>query len=269
MRQTILRSALVLLFISISAQMAWANGGAWLSPVLYVPGLVVLSPLLGLPVTLAAAILERPFVSLAGVRTHALTRSIRANLLSWLVGLVFMVVVIFFALPVTYLDRVLSGDPIVSVFALWLLEMAYYILAIPISILIEGGYYRAILRRQRGVLRWRWVVAANVFSNVVLVAMAFVPAILRKNDPTLVRNVEPHLETLWWLLAAISAALVLFALRPLGKGQPAVPEATEHGPGSECDAAERSLTHAGVRARGNSNVPESESFCEESHQHVD
>jgi hypothetical protein len=214
-RQTILRGALVLLFISISAQMAWANGGAWVSPVLYVPGLIVLSPILGLPVTLAAAVLERPFVSLAGIRTHALTRSIRANLLSWVVGLAFMVVARFFARPVAYFERVLSWDPIVLLIALWWLEMAYYILAIPISILIEGGYYRAILKRQGGVLRWRWVVAANVFSNVVLVAMAFVPGILREDHPRLVRNVEPHLETVWWALYAFCIVLVAFALRPL------------------------------------------------------
>ncbi len=226
-RQTILRGVLVLLFISISAQVALANGGALLSPVLYVPGLVVLSPLLGLPVTLAAAVLERPFVSLAGIRTYALTRSIRANLLSWVVGLVVMVVAVFIRPVARDLAAEWSGDALFSVFALGLLEIAYFILAIPISILIEGGYYRAILRRQGGVLRWRWVVAANVFSNVVLVAMAFVPEILREDYPRLVSNVEPHLETVWWVLAATCLALVVFAFRPLREPVQAAPEATQ------------------------------------------
>ena len=230
-RQTIFRSLLVLLFLSIPAQVALANGAAWLSPVLYVPGLVVLSPLLGLPVTLAAAILERPFVSLAGVRSHALERSIRGNLLSWLVGLTIMFGV---SLAVYFIATVPMSYVVAVETTLSLLAMPFFILAIAVSILVEGGYYQTILRREGGILRWRWVVAANVFSNVVLVAMAFGPGILRENHPRLVRNVEPHLETVWWILAAICLALVVFAFRPLREpvqaatepSQPAAPAET-------------------------------------------
>jgi hypothetical protein len=221
-RQTILRGVLVLLLLLIPASLAFGNSG---SPALFFPGLVAFSPLLGLPATLVAAVLERPFVSRAGIQTHALTRSIRANVLSWLVGLFFVF---------------LLGSNQVAV----MLAILYFILAIPISILIEGGYYWAILKRRGGGLRWRWVIAANVISSVCLVALDFVPSILQEKYPRLEFVVEPNRPTLYWILAIISVALVAFALRPLGKGQRVVPEASEHGPGFECDATEQSMTHA-------------------------
>jgi hypothetical protein len=245
-RQTILRGVLVLLLVSLTAEAALANA---ISPVLYVPGLVLISPLVGLPATLAAAVLERPFVSLAGIQRHAIARSIRANLLSWLVGLPFS----FFAVAS-------PGEGALLFFA---------ILAVLISIAIEGGYYLRVLERQGAVLRFRWVVAANVLSSALLIGLSFAPGILRSRYPRLEFVVEPHQPTLYWILAAISVALVAFALRPLGKGQPAVPEATEHGPGSECDTTEPSLTHAAVATPRGNDLAQTASLREEACQHVD
>jgi hypothetical protein len=229
-RQTVLRGVLVLWLVLIPAGLAFGNSGAPFELVLYVPGLVVLSPLLGLPVTLAAAVLERPFVSCAGIRRHALTRSMRANLLSWLLGLVIM----FFGGFAGYLAAHLFSESVFFPYVLGLVEIAYFVLAIPISIVIEGSYYNSVLYHNGGVVRWRWVIAANIFSNAVLVAMAFVPGILRENHPKLVRNVEPHLETVWWLLAAMCLVLVAFAFRPLREPLQAPAEATQ--PPAEADS---------------------------------
>ena len=145
------------------------------------------SPLLGLPATLVAAVLERPFISRAGIQRYALTRSIRANLLSWLVGLFFVFL--------------LESNQVAV-----MLAILYFILAIPISILIEGGYYWAILNRRGGGLRWRWVIAGNIVSAAFLMSLSFVPGILRSEYPRLEFMVEPHEETVRWLLAAICLA---------------------------------------------------------------
>jgi hypothetical protein len=188
----------------------------------------VFSPLWGLPLTLLAAVLERPFVSRAGIRTYALTRSIRANLLSWLAGLIF--VFLFALFTPGSMSNPRSGYGPVE-----LLATIFFVLAIPVSTLIEGGYYRAILKRQGGLLRWRWVIAANVFSNAVLVAMAFMPKFLWGHGAIPSWCFEVRLLTLWlvlsealsWILAAICLAIVAFAFRPLRKPLQAEPEAIQ------------------------------------------
>jgi hypothetical protein len=50
-----------------------------------IPGLAIAGPALGLPLSVLASFLERPFVSLAGVRRHAIWYSLQANCISLLV----------------------------------------------------------------------------------------------------------------------------------------------------------------------------------------
>jgi len=218
-RQTALRGVFVLLLVLMPAGLALANSGA---PVLYLPGLVMISPLWGLPATLAAAVLERPFVSRAGIQRHALTRSIRANLLSWLVGLVISLFMVAF----------IAAGPKPLGFAAAVVFAIACVICLPVvfSIFVEGGYYVQVLRRDGAILRWRWVIAGNIVSAAFLTSLSFVPDALRREYPQLEFMVEPHREPLWWLLAAISLALVLFALRPLGQRQQVIREAPQFAP---------------------------------------
>jgi hypothetical protein len=215
-RQTILRGALVLLFFSVLAEAAMANSGAAIH-VFFIPGVAVFSPLLGLPVTMLAALLERPFVSWAGIRSYPLTHSIRANLLSWLAGFVFISFVALW--NAGFMSDSKGGYGPVE----WVVAVLF-VLAIPVSILIEGCYYRTILKRQGSVLRWSPVIAANIVSNTVLAAMAVAPAIL---DPFFsINRIADCLsayqwfavsEMLEWILAAICLDMAVFAFWPLSK----------------------------------------------------
>jgi len=53
-----------------------------------IPGLALAGPALGLPLSVFAAFLERPFISLAGVCSDAIWYSLQANFVSLLIGYV-------------------------------------------------------------------------------------------------------------------------------------------------------------------------------------
>jgi hypothetical protein len=190
-RQNVLRGVLVLWLVLIPAGLAFGDTGTTM--LYFVPGIGAIGLVAALPLTLVAAVLEWPFVSRAGIARYAFTRSLRANLLSWLVGVI--VTFLFFAGP----------GPI-------LLAFAYSLLAIPISIVIEGRYYTAVLAREGGVLRWSWVIAANFFSTFSLNVVVLSPVLIR---PDLLRKSGLIEGPPLWALAAMCLVLVVFALRPL------------------------------------------------------
>lgn len=51
-----------------------------------VPGCALIGPAMGLPLSVLAAFLERPFYSAAGIKRGAIWYSLQANLISLLVG---------------------------------------------------------------------------------------------------------------------------------------------------------------------------------------
>jgi hypothetical protein len=98
--------------------------------------------------TLLAAFIERPFIRSAGFRQNALLFSIRANIWSWLFGT---------TLAYAFL---LIGPFHEGFFAL-------HLLAVPISIAVEGVYLFAVAKRNECSLRWRPLVWCNIVSGIV------------------------------------------------------------------------------------------------------
>lgn len=102
--------------------------------------------------TLLAAFLERPFTKAAGFHEHALVYSVRANILSWFLGLL-----------LAYAS--LSVDRRGSLF------FVIVFLAIPFSIAIEGAYLSFVRKRNGARLMWKPIVLGNIFSGLVLLAV--------------------------------------------------------------------------------------------------
>lgn len=100
--------------------------------------------------TLLAALVERPFLTMAGFRRLALIYSIRANILSWAggVGIVF-----------------LFGTSTPGVFVL----MLY--LAVPFSLAIEGAFLWQIQQKSRARFDLAPFIAGNIISGVLLLVV--------------------------------------------------------------------------------------------------
>jgi hypothetical protein len=210
------------LFILLPAGLAY---GDFIGPIgAFVPGGVVMSPLLGIPATLLAAFLERPFVSLAGVKRRALAYSIRANLLSWLVGILFMIVCIPFF-------RVVDDPPLAI--------PLYALAAISLSICIEGAYLSFKVQDRDGRIRWRWIIAGNVLSAFALLLVGAITEIWGHANPLLARRVESYEVELTFALAALSLAILVYGLWPRAREPWNAPAAAgEDGYAEEAGAAE-------------------------------
>lgn len=186
MRHATFPIAVALLFVT--ATPALAN---FVSVVVcFVPGFQTLSLWYALPLSVLAAALERPFVTRAGVSRHAFCASLQANAVSTLIGFLF----------------VLAAHAAVhsSYGLLWIL------FAVSVSITAEGFYYLVMAIPRGGELKWRWIIAGNLFSSV---AILFVPALVplvNAWNPELRWEVEPY-EDLLPIWGAIGSS-VLFVL---------------------------------------------------------
>jgi hypothetical protein len=179
--------ALASLVVLACASPALANS---FSPTLvgFFPGLPPLSLGLGLPATVLAAVLERPFVTRAGVREHALWYSLQANFVSLVLGYV--------TFPLALVLFILSGHGIL----LW------PPIAVTISIWSEGEYSRRRVLRH-GPLRWSSIVWGNLLSNLVLLAVPYGAQPLYANRPTLVWDLDPDQDDLFWSALVASGGL--------------------------------------------------------------
>jgi hypothetical protein len=142
--------------------------------------------------TVLVAFIERPFVSLAGVDKRPLLRSIRANLLSLVVGI-----------PVAggiYADRSPQG----------LIGLA--VVAVAITIVVEIAYLQSVLRKESRQLRWLWIVLGNIVSNLVLVGISLTVRMLNEDYPELGNVVQPYESLLMWTHFTISTTAVVAAL---------------------------------------------------------
>lgn len=113
--------------------------------------------------TLLAAVIERPFVTRAGVARLALLHSLLANVLSGSIGI----------LAIALLEAIDLPEPDSLDLTMFLLLA----IGLLISIVVEGLYYW-LLRRRAGGLRWRWVALGNVVSLLVLVVLHYLLPIL-------------------------------------------------------------------------------------------
>jgi hypothetical protein len=135
-----------------------------------------------------ASVLERPFVSRAGVPESAFWYSLQANFISLAIG---------------YVSLPLAVPLIYSAFGLF-----WCMIAFGISVVSEGSYYQrcAIIAPQ--TLRWGWVVVANFLSSFVLLLLPTIALVLKEANPNLQWKLAPYQNTLFW--ASITASSVLF-----------------------------------------------------------
>lgn len=145
------------------------------------PGFAMMGPIMGLPVSVLAAFVERPLVQRAGVTKHALWFSLQANFVSLLAGYAALLI----AGPTLFHDT--SGAV-----ALW------PFVAIFISIVVERTYLALINRPQ--FVRWNWIIAANLCS----VGACFGVLVLEA-------TITYHFEGLRYSAESIEIPLTMFA----------------------------------------------------------
>jgi hypothetical protein len=158
----------------------------------FLPGFLFISLGAAIPATVLAGVLERAFVSRAGVKVNAIWYSLQANLVSAAAGVLCM--------P----------------FALGLLDVfppLWFLLAVTISIGSEGVYYEWCALEPGQKLRWRWIILANIFSSAVL----FVPLPMltylsdRYTDSYCWWGLRFERYQLWILCPSVAASLAAFA----------------------------------------------------------
>ncbi len=182
----------VLLLVLLPASVACADviaPFAWLWP-----GVVVMNLPMAVPATVLAAFLERPFVSRLGIQQHALRYSLRANFLSLLGALPFII----------------WGWELIGAFGLF-----FCVLAVILSIMIEGWYLRHAVREAGYSLRWGWVIAGNLLSSGVLMGISAVASTML---PLPYRLFKCLLALMPWLLVlgtVIGIAALVATLWPI------------------------------------------------------
>lgn len=206
--KTLLQAAILLLTL---ASPAYANA---IAPTAYFwPGVLPLMGGMALPASVLAAVLERPFVSHAGVREYAFWYSLQANLISLAIG--------YATLPV-------GVDAIFSIGPLWSL------IAVAMSIGSEGWYYqwRAVQAPER--LRWRWIVAGNVFSSIVLLLLPPMTLAIKEAQPDLEWTLAPYQNALFWgsVIASVTLFLGSFVAPGLLRRMRTIPNQASHQSGT-------------------------------------
>ena len=155
-----------------------------------IPGLAIFGPALGLPLSVLAAFLERPFLCRAGVTTNTLWYSLQANFVSLLVGYVATMVVIPFVM-----------SPIVAFAMLW------PFVALAISVATEWKYIQ--FRNPSRRFPWEPFAAGNVFSAAVCIAILFLVQWLRSQLPHVAISIRAHEDAMTMTVAVASMGLFL------------------------------------------------------------
>jgi len=164
---------------------AFANS---IAPTFYFwPGVLPLMLGLALPASVLAAVLERPFVSRAGVTEYAFWYSMQANFISLVLG--------YLTLPV-------------GVEAVYTIGPFWSLIAVAMSVVSEGWYYRWRAIKGQGRLRWGWIVAGNGFSSFVLLFLPPVALAIKEAQPQLVWDLKPYQGGLFW--GSVSGSVVVF-----------------------------------------------------------
>lgn len=155
-----------------------------------IPGLAIFGPAMGLPVSVLAAFVERPFVTRAGYKKSAIWFSLQANFVSLLVGYVATI----FVLPVIDSTN-------------YAVALAWPFLAVGISILTERHYLNARLSPNR--VPWPPIVAANLISATACIAVLIVAASIRSNNRYWAAELRPYEVPLTVVAAALSLLLLI------------------------------------------------------------
>lgn len=159
-----------------------------------IPGLAMLGPAMGLPLSVLAAFVERPFWTRAGVMQHTIWYSLQANLVSLVIGYGLMIA------------AAVIGDVLRDYDALF---VVWPFLAVMISIAIERTYLN---RRVPGrTVQWGWATLGNLISAALCVGLLFFITYAKADDDFrgLRLALRPHAP---WLhaFAAIGSAVLFF-----------------------------------------------------------
>lgn len=128
----------------------WANS---LAPFVWLwPGIIVFTGWASIVATVLAAVIERPFVSAAGLKSHPLAYSLQANAISLLGGV---------------LAALIINDVVFSPLAL-LVPFA----AVTCSIVVESAYLKIQAQRQNVAFRKGPIILGNLCSSFVLIAVS-------------------------------------------------------------------------------------------------
>src|SRR5262245_635604 len=108
-----------------------------------IPGLAFVGPAMGLPLSVLAGFIERPFYTRAGVQRHALWYSLQANCVS--LGFGFAATLLFM-----FLNDLLHYA--FDFFAVW------PFFAVCVSILVERTYLQRYANADPTPIRWSWCI---------------------------------------------------------------------------------------------------------------
>ena len=153
------------------------------------PGMVHANFALAIPASILAAVLERPFLTRAGVSRHTMLFSLQANAVSLAIG--------YITIPVGYA-------------AIYVIGPLWWIIAVGLSIVSEGWYCR-LRATDGGQLRWRYIVYGNIFSSFVLLSLPFISMEIGRSHPRIWWPFELHLEILAWAVTIASAAVFVLS----------------------------------------------------------
>jgi hypothetical protein len=163
-----------------------------------IPGLAIFGPALGLPLSVLAAFIERPFVTRAGVGRNAIWFSLQANFVSLLFGyFATMVVVPFIMSP---------GGAVIA--------LAWPFAAVGISVVTEHRYL-AMRLRPAGVARAP-IAWGNMLSAVTCIAVMVGAGLSRDAAPQLSVSLRQY-ETAMNIGVGVASLLLLvgsFVVQP-------------------------------------------------------
>ena len=167
-----------------------------------IPGLAIFGPAMGLPVSVLAAFIERPFVKRAGFGKSAIWFSLQANLVSLLVGYVATLIVIPLVMSLS--------NP---------LGLFWPFLAVGISIVTERQYLNAQLSPSH--VPWLPIAAANIIGSASCIAVLIVVANLESTHRNWAIVFRPYEAPLTVIVAACSLVLLVgsFSVSVVGQGE--------------------------------------------------
>lgn len=181
-----------------------------LSPyVWFLPGMAAVSLVYAFPASLLVAVLERPFLSAAGIRRRPLALSLQANFVSTLAGILLLPI----AFPAIY-----------TIGILWCL------VAVGVSCVVEIWYLR---RFSHQPFRAAWIVAGNSLSSFALLLVPLVAQAAKQCDPGLVWSLAPYSSPLAIGSLAVSLAVFLASFAwPVGRGAQEAPHRADDSTGA-------------------------------------
>jgi hypothetical protein len=192
--------------ISILADVLTADMGL-------IPGLAFAGPAMGLPLSVLAAFVERPFYTLAGIEHKTIWYSLQANFLSLVIGIVILLVVgpILIFTPLGMILDPPSIDWELFGVSLDPLGLGWALFAIAASTFIEGRFLSRRHPHAKGF--WLWTAIGNVTSAAGCIALLVLILGLRKHFPDWGEAVKPYELTLNLTALGGSGALFLLAFR--------------------------------------------------------